>query len=498
MRHHGLPLLPNPTQDERDPLRWPVWLKRCAIVTTSMTNFVTNMAGAGLSVAVPELIQEYHKPESAVVQLLTYNFLFLSIGNIFWVPIAHKFGKRASLLLSMALQAGALVWSVTATSFSSLLAARCVQGFAGAAGESIVPEIAADIFFLHQRAAMLSIYVILISSGSSIGPLVSSLMVQYLPTSWRAFMWLCFALAVADIGLMLFLFPESNFRRPEWDVPAIQLEVTETKAAQEMVEHASPEVVYTVHRPPFVDIIVPVRLDRELNLFRAIVMPLRLLTRPAVIWVILLYGCALSPQIILMYIPLPRLFKLPSRFTMSSLLQAPPYLFSSVSVGLMHIAALIGFILACFGGGWLSDLINSRIARRRADGKVRAEDRLLSLIPGMAIGPVGCVVLAFACQNHLHWTAIAVGFGMVSFGTVYSPNIAITYLAHWHQKDAAQCLVLVNVVKNLVAFTFLYKAVEWAESQGYLQLYLVMFALGFVTIGAALPLYLFHGKRRVE
>ncbi|KAH3138064.1 hypothetical protein KXW80_002605 [Aspergillus fumigatus] len=313
MRHHGLPLLPNPTQDERDPLRWPVWLKRCAIVTTSMTNFVTNMAGAGLSVAVPELIQEYHKPESAVVQLLTYNFLFLSIGNIFWVPIAHKFGKRASLLLSMALQAGALVWSVAATSFSSLLAARCVQGFASAAGESIVPEIAADIFFLHQRAAMMSIYVILISSGSSIGPLVNSLMVQYLPTSWRAFMWLCFALAVADIGLMLFLFPESNFRRPEWDVPAIQLEVTETKAAQEMVEHASPEVVYTVHRPPFVDIIVPVRLDRELNLFRAIVMPLRLLTRPAVIWVILLYGCALSPQIILMYIPTPRFFKLPSR-----------------------------------------------------------------------------------------------------------------------------------------------------------------------------------------
>ncbi|KAH2658082.1 hypothetical protein KXV32_001807 [Aspergillus fumigatus] len=502
MRHHGLPLLPNPTQDERDPLRWPVWLKRCAIVTTSMTNFVTNMAGAGLSVAVPELIQEYHKPESAVVQLLTYNFLFLSIGNIFWVPIAHKFGKRASLLLSMALQAGALVWSVTATSFSSLLAARCVQGFAGAAFFFFLPRGGFMSIFSPPPPLFLAIlggarrtdslimvslvsYVILISSGSSIGPLVSSLMVQYLPTSWRAFMWLCFALAVADIGLMLFLFPESNFRRPEWDVPAIQLEVTETKAAQEMVEHASPEVVYTVHRPPFVDIIVPVRLDRELNLFRAIVMPLRLLTRPAVIWVILLYGCALSPQIILI-------------FTMSSLLQAPPYLFSSVSVGLMHLAALIGFILACFGGGWLSDLINSRIARRRADGKVRAEDRLLSLIPGMAIGPVGCVVLAFACQNHLHWTAIAVGFGMVSFGTVYSPNIAITYLAHWHQKDAAQCLVLVNVVKNLVAFTFLYKAVEWAESKGYLQLYLVMFALGFVTIGAALPLYLFHGKRRVE
>ncbi|GFG17848.1 hypothetical protein IFM5058_08693 [Aspergillus udagawae] len=485
MRRQGLPLLPTPTQDERDPLRWPVWLKRCAIITTSMTNFVTNMAGSGLSVAVPELIQEYHKPESAAVQLLTYNFLFLSIGNIFWVPVAHKFGKRASLLLSMALQAGTLVWCVTATSFSSLLAARCVQGFAGAAGESIVPEIAADIFFLHQRAAMMSIYVILISSGSAIGPLVNSLMVQYLPISWRAFLWLCFALAVADIGLMLFLCPESNFRRPEWDVTAIEPDATEAKATQEtFFEHAPQEEVYTVHRPSLADIIVPVRLDRELKFFWAMVAPLRLLTRPAVIWVILLYGCALSPQIILI-------------FTMSSLLEAPPYLFSSVSVGLMQIAALIGFILACFGGGLLSDLINSRIARRRADGQVRAEDRLLSLIPGMAIGPAGCVLLAVACQNHLHWAAIAVGFTMVSFGTVYTPNIAITYLAHRHQRDAAQCLVLVNVVKNLVAFMFLYEAVAWVQSQGYLQLYLVMFALGVVTIAAALPLYLFH-ERHVE
>ncbi|GIC87809.1 putative MFS transporter [Aspergillus udagawae] len=451
MRHQGLPLLPTPTQDERDPLRWPVWLKHCAIITASMTNFVTNMAGSGLSVAVPELMQEYHKPESAAVQLLTYNFLFLSIGNIFWVPVAHKFGKRASLLLSMALQAGTLVWCVTATSFSSLLAARCVQGFAGAAGESIVPEIAADIFFLHQRAAMMSIYVILISSGSAIGPLVNSLMVQYLPSSWRAFLWLCFALAVADIGLMLFLCPESNFRRPEWDVAAIEPDATEAKATQEtFFEHEPQQEVYTVHRPSLADIILPVRLDRELN------------------------------------------------FTMSSLLEAPPYLFSSVSVGLMQIAALIGFILACFGGGLLSDLINSRIARRRADGQVRAEDRLLSLIPGMAIGPAGCVLLAFACQNHLHWAAIAVGFAMVSFGTVYTPNIAITYLAHRHQRDAAQCLVLVNVVKNLVAFMFLYEAVEWVQSQGYLQLYLVMFALGVVTIAAALPLYLFHGKRHVE
>ncbi|RAQ65988.1 MFS transporter [Aspergillus flavus] len=484
------PLLPTPTQDDRDPLRWPVWLKRCAIITASLTNFITNMAGSGLSVAVPNLMREYRKSESAAVQLLTYNFLFLSIGNIFWVPLANKFGKRASLLLSMALQAGTLVWCATATSFSSLLAARCVQGFAGAAGESIVPELAADIFFLHQRAAMMSIYVILISGGTAIGPLVNSLMVQYLSSTWRAFMWLCFALAVADIFLIFFMCPESNFRRPEWDLTSPSgLDTAEAEkkngANDIFFENVPPEAGYTVRQPSLADMIVPIRVDRDLNFFQAMVAPLRGLTRPAVIWVVLLYGCALSPQIIFI-------------FTMSSLLEAPPYIFSSVAVGLMEVAALIGFLLACYGGGMLSDLIHDHIVRRRGYGQVRAEDRLLSLIPGMAIGPAGCVLLAFFCQNHLHWAAIAVGFGMVSFGSVYTPNIAITYLAHRHQRDAAQCLVLVNVVKNLVAFLFLYEAVEWVQSQGYLQVYLVMFALGVATIAGALPLYLFDRKQYVE
>jgi antitoxin component of MazEF toxin-antitoxin module len=40
---------------------------------------------------------------------------------------------------------------------------------------------------------------------------------------------------------------------------------------------------------------------------------------------------------------------------------------------------------------------------------------------------------------------------------------------------------MVNVVKNLESFMFLYEAVVWVQSQGYMQLYLVMFALGVVT-----------------
>jgi hypothetical protein len=89
-------------------------------------------------------------------------------------------------------------------------------------------------------------------------------------------------------------------------VTAIGPEATETKAAQEMFFELAPsEEVYTVHRPSFADIIVPVSLERELDFFWSMVAPLRLLTQPAVLWLILLYGCALSPQIILMYVAPP-------------------------------------------------------------------------------------------------------------------------------------------------------------------------------------------------
>lgn len=52
-----------------------------------------------------------------------------------WVPFATKFGKRTSLLISMALLFAVLIWTAKAQSYTSLFAARCLSGFASAAGE---------------------------------------------------------------------------------------------------------------------------------------------------------------------------------------------------------------------------------------------------------------------------------------------------------------------------------------------------------------------------
>ena len=80
----------------------------------------------------------------------------------------------------------------------------------------------------------------------------------------------------------------------------------------------------------------------------------------------------------------------------------------------MQVAALIGFLVAMVSGGYVADIITvKRIIRE--GGASYPEQRLLSLIPGCLIAPAGCIIIAFACAQQLHWVAIAFGFGMGEF-----------------------------------------------------------------------------------
>ena len=93
---------------------------------------------------------------------------------------------------------------------------------------------------------------------------------------------------------------------------------------------------------------------------------------------------------------------------------APPYLFSGIEVGLMQIPALVGLVIGCFAGGYAADLITAKVIARQ-HGDVYPEQRLVALIPGCLVAPIGCIVIAFACSQKLTWIAIAFGFGMCKY-----------------------------------------------------------------------------------
>ncbi len=69
--HHNLQLLPTPSDDPQDPLRWPQWLKIAALISTAIANFTANFAGTGLSVAAQILTMQYRKSPNDVNALLS-------------------------------------------------------------------------------------------------------------------------------------------------------------------------------------------------------------------------------------------------------------------------------------------------------------------------------------------------------------------------------------------------------------------------------------------
>ena len=82
----------------------------------------------------------------------------------------------------------------------------------------------------------------------------------------------------------------------------------------------------------------------------------------------------------------------------------------------------------------------------------------------------------------------------MAFGCVFTPNIAITYLIDCYPAYASDVVVAVNVVKNVITFAFLYTAVDWIATAGWIQVYMIMFMLVTLSTLLAIPLY-FYGAR---
>ena len=77
--------------------------------------------------------------------------LMIGLGNIVWVPVAVKYGRRPVYVTAYTLMTACCIWSALASSFPSALAARLLLGLGCAAAEIIAPLTIPDIFFLHQR-----------------------------------------------------------------------------------------------------------------------------------------------------------------------------------------------------------------------------------------------------------------------------------------------------------------------------------------------------------
>jgi MFS family permease len=146
----------------------------------SLYALITNISSAILSSALPNLVTAFatfpeHGPSQGLVlfgnltRLVAVNVLAVGVANIWWVPLSDTFGRRPILLIDMAMLFGFSIWCAEAKSFTSLRAARFLQGVGGAAADTLAPDVVGRVFFVHERDRAMAVYTTCLAVGSPVG-----------------------------------------------------------------------------------------------------------------------------------------------------------------------------------------------------------------------------------------------------------------------------------------------------------------------------------------
>jgi hypothetical protein len=126
------------------------------------------------------------------------------------------------------------------------------------------------------------------------------------------------------------------------------------------------------------------------------------------------------------------------------------------------VGQLGGFLL----GGPVTDTY-AKYRASRNNGIFHPESRLPLLILPSLIVVAGQLLFGFAVQRTLHWAAIYVAYGLVSVGLTAIASISMTYVVESYFSVSQECLELVNGLKNVIAFGFVYATVPWTSNQGF-------------------------------
>jgi hypothetical protein len=158
-------LIPKPTSDPNDPLNWSKAYRIYIACLVSCAIFFSNFLAAGPSVAMVAITTDYFGPPTdprfaqwtaKAAYLFTSTALLQGMGNLFWVPMMVKFGRRPVYVISFTIYTAVSAWAGAEASFDRALAARILMGFASGAAECLAPLTIADIFFLHERGTVMA------------------------------------------------------------------------------------------------------------------------------------------------------------------------------------------------------------------------------------------------------------------------------------------------------------------------------------------------------
>ena len=430
----------------------------------------------------PILMQQFHASEATVSLFLGVTVITLGWANFYIIPFSNIFGRRAACLATSAVLIASNIWQATAKTTGSFFGARALNGLSGAVNESLMVQVITDVFFLHERGAWMGLYFTSYFAGTTLGPIISGNMAQYV--GWRNFFWLCTGLACLNFLAILFLFPETKFHRSglngtgateKIDTTGVAdktsgVEVIEASRLGSITGRGKPTISqWWLAQKPFPGAVSAVPRD--------IVLPIYLVSFPIIFWAAIVTGAAANTLLAM-------------NLTQSPVFMAPPFLFTPGDVGFVNFAMFVGGLIGLATAGPVSDWFVKRMTVRNNHLR-EPEMRMLCIIPYFVVAVLGTIIIGVGYQRGWAWEAIVIfGYTCVGIQVVSLPTIAVAYAVDCYKPISGEILVLCTVMKN----TFGFGMAWWIPEITPMQAVMALLACNIAACLCGVPVYL-YGKR---
>lgn len=475
-------LIPTPTTSPNDPLNWPLWRKywHAALVlfVTGLTAAVSNDAGSAGDAINDDLGISYD------VQNTAAGVLFIAIG--YWTllasPMPWLYGRRLQYLVCILLSIIGSIWFARVQYNGDVIGSQFFVGASEACAEALVQLSLSDLFFQHQRGAVLGLYILATSVGTFLGPLIAG----YISVAdWRWVGWS--AAIISGVTFLVFYFglEETAFHREiilgrhlgEGSNTSSNTSVPVDDEKKIAYPSGSPEGPTVLESSPHGPGALGVPVDDPPKTYLQRIQPvtrspntqglglkqyaqrlyhtLRIFAFPAVIYSGLQWGA--QDAWLSFYLT-----------TEETTWYDPPWNYSDSAVAIMNVPTLIGAVIGCFYGGWFSDVFVRWCARRRGNGISEAEDRLWLLLPSAIINPAGLMLFGIGTDKGWNWPAPYVGLAFIGFGWGCAGDLSLAYLMDAYPDMVLEGMVGVAVINNSLACIFTFVCSKSASSQKHL------------------------------
>jgi MFS family permease len=290
-------------------------------------------------------------------------------GSIICNSLAVCYGKRPVYIVTTILLMVTCFWSAGSNSLASLTAARCIQGFAMAPMEALIPASIGDVWFVHERGFRSAIFNLGVLGGINLASPIAGTIIE--KHGWKVAFWIMGAFFAAEVVLVVFFMPESAYHRAnvlELDLgshenisDALKYENEHEQKVNSLNENEKPAAVPTESSTRSPGVISENQFLRELlpysgynandNLIKIMIRPFSLLASPVILWATLLFTTCIS-------------WLVGISVTLSQIFSAPPYNFTVAQVGLTNLSSFVASLLATLIAEPLTDGIARYMARK--------------------------------------------------------------------------------------------------------------------------------------